>query len=120
MKATKEQLIAENHDLHLENSRVWETLIAMTSNTDVWVGSFVADGWTVGVRLINPTRAHGGILYVSSKSENNGSWQSMYLEEQYRYMQHAYQNGEYGYKMRDLVGKAMVMRNKALDAEKAA
>ena len=121
MQQTKAGLIEQCKSLSEENSRVWEVMLAQIRNLGIeTVGRFTADGWHVTVSLVNPTRAHGGIVLIHSKMDDkNDSTSVCWLEEEHRYMQHAYQNGEYGYKMRDLIGKALVMRNKALDAEKS-
>jgi hypothetical protein len=122
MQQTKAGLIQQCDSLSKENSRVWEVMLAQIRDKGIdLVGRFTANGWHVTVSLVNATRAHGGIVLIYSKQDDkNDSTSVSWLDEEHAYMQRAYQNGEYGYKMRELIGKAMAMRNRALDSNQAA
>jgi len=73
MPQTKAGMIEQCRSMSQENARVWEALIATQCGADVTVGRFTADNWHVTVKLINPTRAHGGIVLISSKDDDGNS-----------------------------------------------
>lgn len=119
MKQTKEQMMEE---IEMAKKNEWinyEVMASQTEGTAVKVGQFTAEGSTVTMWVINPTRAHGGIVQIRSLVHANNSpipsFTASYLEDEHKFYGHADIRSEFGYQMRELIGKAYRMRNLALE-----
>ena len=106
MTYTKQQLTEDNSQLRSELDRTAEALAAVIDGTDLLVGQFTLDGQTVKARLINPTRAHGGLIMFSSQIGRHDKplHRVHYLEQQETALRQP--STDYWCELRNLVGKA--------------
>lgn len=113
MKQTKEQLEQRVNQLTAENQRLYE---AFTGDTKV-LGRFNHSGFSYKVSVVNITRAHGGILVTeASTASQSKTVSTAWLDDEQSYFQRNYSSDEYGYHMRELISKALTMRDLALNA----
>jgi hypothetical protein len=65
MKIKKEQLQQERDAFNRKADMLGEALQAVMTDSPSIISQFTLDGCTIKLRLINPTRAHGGLVLVS-------------------------------------------------------
>lgn len=113
MKQSRAELELAYHAQRSELDRTAEALACIADGNGIKVGQFTLDSQTVKATLINPARAHGGILMLSSTMRGEHSMHRVYyLEQQEIDLRHA--SSEYAYGLRQLVGKARVLANNAI------
>jgi hypothetical protein len=67
MQPTKQELLEQRNKSVAEGDNLHEALSAVMAGEAELVGQFTLDGQTVKARLVNPLRAHGGlILYTDT------------------------------------------------------
>jgi hypothetical protein len=111
-KQTKEQLEARVNSLTAENQRLYETI---TGDSHV-LGRFNHNGFAYKVSLVNPARAHGGIIVIEALTAGQRNLSTGWLDDERAYFQRNFTSDEYGYHMRELIGKALILRDKAMAA----
>ena len=110
-KQAKQDLIDTNSRMQSELDRVHEALSAVMDGSAELIGQFTLDGQTVKARLINPERAHGGLIMFSETcgKGDRPMHRVHYLEEQDASLRHN-ANTDYSRELRNLVGRAMHRR----------
>lgn len=116
MKETRQQLERSRDDYRSENGMLHEALSAHMEGTAKRVGQCSGSDEHVGMWLVNPTRAHGGVVLCKSTVKGQTPmYRVAYLEDMHRDWTVRDCRDELAYGIRSLLGEAMVMRNKAIE-----